>query len=110
MTTAADTATEKPAASKPRRRRYVTVEAHVSEYVDVDIPLADIKTADLVAELNDRQTNGESIKGARDCGDAEFTLNVPELQAIRHLFLVGREVEAAERCRLLVQDCLGTAI
>lgn len=98
--------------SEQRRRRYVSVEVHVSTYEMAEVPLDKIPTDDLVGELRDRQRNGDKFTtdGELEEGYAMFTLDVAELWAIRHLYLTGREVEASDLCKRLLADMLGTAI
>lgn len=101
------------ARAEQRRRRYVSVEVHVSTYEMAEVPLSKIKTQDLVAELRDRERIGDdkfTADGELDDGYAMFTLDTGELHAIRHLYLTGREVEASDRCKRLLADMLGTAI
>lgn len=101
------------ARAEQRRRRYVSVEVHVSTYEMAEVPLAKIETKDLLAELRDRERNGNEKftgDGELEEGYAMFTLGVAELWAIRHLYLTGREVEASDRCKRLLADMLGTAI
>jgi len=102
------------AAIGPRReRRYASVEVHVSEYVTAEVPLSDIPTDKLIAELKDRQHNPTALytaNGEIADGYGIFTLNVSELWAIRHLYMLGREAEASDRCRVLLADMLGTAL
>lgn len=99
-------------AKRRRQRRSVTVEVHVSEYVDATVYLDKIRTDDLRAELREREQNGDVTNGQGDFDDGyqEFTLDRTELERIRHLFLIGRAVEASDACRVLLSDMLGTAI
>lgn len=103
---------EQKAARRKAVRRSVEVEVHVSTYSDATVYLDQIPTDALLAELNERQ---EADSKWNDQGELEdryqvFTLAVHELQTIRHLYLIGREVEASERCRRLLADMLGTAL
>lgn len=100
------------AARRRASRRSIEVEVHVSTYTDATVYLENIPTADLLAELKDRQDAGEkwNEQGELEDGFAVFTLNVRELEMVRHLYLTGREVEASERCRRLLADMLGTAL
>lgn len=103
---------EQRAAKRRASRRSVEVEVHVSTYADATVYLDKISTADLLAELKERQEAGEkwNDQGELEDGFAVFTLDVHELKAVRHLYLTGREVEASERCRRLLADMLGTAL
>lgn len=104
---------EQLAAQRRERKRYVSVEVHVSTYETVDVPLHKIDTQALVNELTSRQRNGSAnytSDGDLEEGYAMFTLDVSELWAIRHLYLTGREVEASDRSKRLLADMLGTAI
>lgn len=98
--------------AEQRRSRTVSVEVHVSCYEIADVPMRKIPTEDLVAELRDRERDGEKFTsdGELEEGYAMFTLDVSELWAIRHLYLVGREAEASDKARRLLADMLGTAI
>ena len=103
---------EQLAARRRASKRSVEVEVHVSTYVDATVYLDQIPTSDLLSELKDRQDAGEkwNEQGELEDGFAVFTLNVRELEMVRHLYLIGREVEASERCRRLLADMLGTAL
>ena len=102
---------ERLAVQRRARRRTVSVEVEISEYVDVQVPMSKISTEDLIAELREREGNGGvPVGGDMDEGHAMFRLDVAELHGIRHLFLIGREVEAAARCQRLLADMLGTAL
>jgi hypothetical protein len=107
---------QKEAADRPAgrlsKRRSVNVEVEVSTYADATVYLDKIPTDDLLAELKERQEAGSkwNDQGELEDGFAVFTLEVSELQACRHLYLIGREVEASERCRRLLSDMLGTAL
>ena len=97
------------------RRRSVTVEVEVDTYVDATIYLDKIPLADLRAELRDREcADRGSVKwnadGDLEDGFAVFSLELAKLEAIRHLYLIGRESEASDRCRALLADMLGTAL
>jgi hypothetical protein len=100
------------AAHRRALRRTVTVEVEVSAYTDATVYLDKIPTDDLLAELKERQEAGTkwNDQGELEDGYQVFTLEVHELQTIRHLYLIGREVEASERCRRLLADMLGTAV
>ena len=95
-----------------KRRRSVEVEVHFSSYEMVDVELSKIPTADLVDELREREQNGavSNDQGDFEDGYQSFTLDRSELERIRHLFLIGREVEASGACRVLLADMLGTAL
>ena len=111
MSTVSQRAAEQRA--EQRRRRTVSVEVHVSAYEMAEVPLSKIPTQDLMAELRDRERNGDDKftgGGELEEGFAMFTLDVSELWAIRHLYLTGREVEASDRSRRMLADMLGTAI
>lgn len=97
--------------AKRRRRRSVTVEVEVETYATATVYLSKIPTADLIAELKDRDAADKwNEDGDLEYGFAVFTLDTHELERVRHLFMLGREVEAGERCRRLIADMLGTAI
>lgn len=101
------------AAKRRARRRSVTVEVNIDVYEDVTVYLDKIPLADLRAELRDREKNGDSKwtgGGELEDGYAEFTLEVARLESIRHLYLVGREAEASDKCRALLADLLGAAL
>lgn len=103
---------ETRAAKRRASRRSVTVEVDVQTYADVTVYLDKIPTDDLLAELKERQESRSkwNDQGELEEGYAIFTLDVNELQTARHLYLIGREVEASERCRRLLADMLGTAL
>lgn len=103
---------EQRATRRRASRRSVTVEVAIDTYADAKVYLDEIPTNDLLAELKDRQENGTkwNDQGELEDGFAVFTLDVSDLAAIRHLFLIGREVEASDRCRRLLADMLGTAL
>ncbi len=101
------------AAKRRARRRSVTVEVEINAYEDVTVYLDKIPSADLLAELHDREKNGGSkwtADGELEDGYAEFTLEVARLESIRHLYLIGREAEASDKCRALLADMLGAAL
>lgn len=115
MTTHTQQAAEALAAKRRARRRSVTVEVEVDTYVDATIYLDEIPLADLRAELRDRECGdsggGErNADGALEDGFAVFTLERAKLEAIHHLYLIGRESEASDKCRALLADMLGTAL
>jgi len=103
---------EQKAAKRRASRRSVEVEVNISTYADATVYLDQISTDDLLAELKERQESGTkwNDQGELEDGYQVFTLDVHELQTIRHLYLIGREVEASERCRRLLADMLGTAL
>lgn len=105
-------AAETLAAKRRARRRSVTVEVEVETYTDATIYLDKIPLADLRAELLDREVNGSRSNDDGDLEDgfAVFTLELAELEAIRHLYLIGREAEATDKCRALLADLLGAAL
>jgi hypothetical protein len=109
---AADKLAAQRKAQRPiRAQRYVSVEAHVSTYVDVEVSLSKVSTGDLLAELADRERQpGWNEQGDLEDGMAVYTLRTDELRAIRHLYLIGREVEASDAARRLIADMLGTVI
>ena len=100
------------ASRRARERHTITVETHISEFVSVEVRLADIPTEKLAAEMRDRVLNDGHISAAGELADghALYSLDTGELQHIRHLFLIGREAEAADRCRRMIVDMLGTAL
>lgn len=115
MTTHTQQAAEALAAKRRARRRSVTVEVEVDTYVDATIYLDKIPLADLRAELRDRECGDSGSTKWNDDGDLEdgfaaFTLELAKLEAIRHLYLIGRESEASDKCRALLADMLGTAL
>lgn len=103
---------EQRAAKRRASRRSVTVEVAIDTYADATVYLDKIPTDDLLAELKERQDSRDKWNehGELEDGFAVFTLDTGELSAIRHLYLMGREVEASERCRRLLADMLGTAL
>jgi hypothetical protein len=103
---------EQRAARSRASRRSVTVEVAIDTYADATVYLDKIPTDDLLAELKERQEDGTKWNdhGELEDGFAVFTLDLRELAALRHLYLIGREVEASERCRRLLADMLGTAL
>ena len=115
MTTHTQQAAKALAAKRRARRRSVTVEVEVDTYVDATIYLDKIPLADLRAELLHREcADGGSVKwhavGDLEGGFAACTLERATLEAIRHLYLIGRESEASDKCRALLADMLGTAL
>ncbi len=114
MTTHTQQAAEALAAKRRAKRRSVTVEVEVDTYADATIYLDEIPLADLRAELRAREcadSGGErNADGDLEDGFAVFTLERAKLEAIHHLYLIGRESEASDRCRALLADMLGTAL
>jgi hypothetical protein len=105
-----------PVALAVRRRasrRSVEVEVRVDTYVDATIYLDRIHTDDLIAELRERQERAGdkwNENGELEDGYATFNLDLRRLEGIRHLFLLGRSVEASDACRELLVDMLGVAL
>lgn len=104
--------TETRATQRRALRRSVTVEVDVHTYADATVYLDSIPTDDLLAELKERQEDISKLndQGELEEGYAGFTLNVHDLKTARHLYLIGREAEASDRCRRLLADMLGTAL
>lgn len=90
-------------------RRTICLNVDVGS-VDVDIDLADIPTEDLADELERRRTGGADDGTVDSSGDELFRIDRLELQAIRQLYLTGRELEASHRARTLIGELLGCAI
>jgi hypothetical protein len=103
---------EQRAARRRASRRSVTVEVAIDTYADATVYLDKIPTDDLLAELKERQEGGTkwNDQGELEDGFAVFRLETQELHSIRRLYLIGRELEASERCRRLLADMLGTAL
>lgn len=87
---------EQLAQRRRARRRSVTVEVEIDTYADVTVYLDKIPLADLRAELED--------------GYSVFKLEVARLESIRRLYMIGRDAEASDKCRVLLADLLGAAL
>lgn len=74
----------------PKRQRTVNVETETYVSVDVDIPLSEIPTEDLIEELAER--------------DGHMP---PSLQAIYELMAAGRKDDAYEMMRQHIMDVTG---
>lgn len=87
-------------------RRTVSVEVR---YVDVDVPLADINTIDLLTELKDRKVEGshEKVIAAIPPLSGEET---HPLHEIYYAFKFGLVERATELARAYVCDELGVVL
>ncbi|MFN3886117.1 MAG: hypothetical protein ACK4MG_04090 [Aquabacterium sp.] len=92
-------------------RRTITLNVDVGN-VDVDVDLRDIPTEDLLEELEIRRTgkDQDDASTADSSDDELFRIDRMELQAIRQLYLTGRELEASHRASTLIGELLGTAL
>lgn len=86
-------------------RRTVSVEVR---YVDVDVPMEDIETSDLMAELRERKAiDPEKTMGVVPGLNTEET---HPLHAIYYAFKAGLNDRATELARAFVCDELGVVL
>jgi hypothetical protein len=81
--------------ARANKSRTVSVEVNVG-YVDVEIDLSEIETADLIAELKSR-------------GNQEYVTS-PELEDIYKQFAFGNENRAVQLTKIFIENNIGKTL
>ncbi|RCS59739.1 hypothetical protein [Parvibium lacunae] len=100
---------ETSSSQQPVTKPYRSPVHYTTESVDVEVSLSVFTDEELASEIAYRKAaNQKAIFDDENL--TRFFIDPADLHKIRHLFLIGREVEASQLCRELINELLGTAI